>query len=142
MANEVYRVGLSKEVIEQLNSALDEYYECNSAFNSIKHNRDVYNDFIKGLMKSNNINKYSTDDGVNASLTITNKPKYNEEAMIEYLRQFNIPDLIKTKEYIDMEVLEDCLYHNQIDAVQLAPFKEDKLTETLRVTKSQKLNEG
>lgn len=141
MANEVYAIGLAEEVKEQLNSALDEYYDCNSQFNAIKHNRDVYNDFIKGLMKSNNISKYSTKEGVNASLTITNKPKYNEDAMLEYLRQFNIPDLIKIKEYIDMEVLEDCLYHNQIDASQLAPFKEDKFTETLRVTKSKQLNE-
>ena len=130
---------LAPEVIKELNDILTEYYDCNTEFNNLKHNKEAYTAYIKDILKNNNTFKYSTDEGINASLTITNKPIYAEEKLIEYLKQFNIPGLIKTKEYVDMDVLEDCIYHNQIDAANLAPFKEDKFTETLRVTKSKPL---
>lgn len=127
------------EDIEQLTTAIKSYYEYNSEYNSIKKDKDVFNTLIKDILKRNNLSKFSTDDGLNASLSVTNKPIYNELGLIEYLKQFNIPDLIKTKEYIDMDVLEDCIYHGQIDAANLAPYKEDKITETLRVSKSKLL---
>lgn len=130
---------LSPEDIEQLETAIKSYYEYNTEYNSIKKDKDVFNTLIKEILKKNNLTKFSTEEGLNASLTITNKPVYNELGLIEYLKQFNIPDLIKTKEYIDMDVLEDCIYHGQIDAANLAPYKEDKLTETLRVSKSKLL---
>lgn len=130
---------LSPEDIEQLETAIKSYYEYNTEYNSIKKDKDVFNTLIKEILKKNNLTKFSTEEGLNASLTITNKPVYNEIGLIEYLKQFNIPDLIKTKEYIDMDVLEDCIYHGQIDAANLAPYKEDKLTETLRVSKSKLL---
>lgn len=130
---------LLPEDIEQLETAIKSYYEYNTEYNSIKKDKDVFNTLIKEILKKNNLTKFSTEEGLNASLTITNKPVYNELGLIEYLKQFNIPDLIKTKEYIDMDVLEDCIYHGQIDAANLAPYKEDKLTETLRVSKSKLL---
>jgi hypothetical protein len=130
---------LSPEDIEQLETAIKSYYEYNTEYNSIKKDKDVFNTLIKEILKKNNLTKFSTEEGLNASLTITNKPVYNELGLIEYLKQFNIPDLIKTKEYIDMDVLEDCIYHGQIDAANLAPYKEDKITETLRVSKSKLL---
>ena len=130
---------LPPEDIEQLETAIKSYYEYNTEYNSIKKDKDVFNTLIKEILKKNNLTKFSTDEGLNASLTVTNKPVYNELGLIEYLKQFNIPDLIKTKEYIDMDVLEDCIYHGQIDAANLAPYKEDKITETLRVSKSKLL---
>lgn len=130
---------LPPEDIEQLETAIKSYYEYNTEYNAIKKDKDVFNTLIKEILKKNNLTKFSTEEGLNASLTITNKPVYNELGLIEYLKQFNIPDLIKTKEYIDMDVLEDCIYHGQIDAANLAPYKEDKLTETLRVSKSKLL---
>jgi hypothetical protein len=130
---------LTKEEIAELDNAINEYYECNTQFNSIKHNKEVYNAYIKEILKKSEILKYSTNEGINASLTITNKPIYAEEKLIEFLKPLNIPGLIKTKEFVDMEVLEDCIYHNQINAADLAPYKEDKFTETLRVTKSKPL---
>lgn len=130
---------LPPEDIEQLETAIKSYYEYNTEYNSIKKDKDVFNTLIKEILKKNNLTKFSTEEGLNASLTITNKPVYNELGLIEYLKQFNIPDLIKTKEYIDMDVLEDCIYHGQIDAANLAPYKEDKITETLRVSKSKLL---
>ena len=130
---------LTKEEIEELDNAINEYYECNTKLNSIKHNKEVYNAYIKEILKRSEILKYSTNEGINASLTITNKPIYAEEKLIEFLKPMNIPGLIKTKEFVDMDVLEDCIYHNQINAADLAPYKEDKFTETLRVTKSKTL---
>lgn len=133
MSNSVNPV-ISAEDAELLITAINAYFTYNSDYNEIKKERDIYNNQIKEILKRNNIDKYSTEDGIKASLSVSKKPIYNELALIEFLKPFNIPDLIKTKEYVDMDVLEDCIYHGQIDAATLAPYKEDKVTETLRVT--------
>ena len=57
------------------------------------------------------------------------------------LKSLGIPDVVKTKEYVDMEALESAIYHNQVDAKALAPFKEDHYINTLRVTKPKRLVE-
>jgi hypothetical protein len=44
-------------------------------------------------------------------------------------------------EYIDMDVLEDAIYHNQIDPKSLAPFKQDNITYRLNCSKAKILNE-
>lgn len=130
---------ISTEDEELLTSAIKSYYTYNTEFNEIKKEKEIYNSQIKEILKRNNITKFSTEDGVNASLSVSTKPIFNEVALVEHLKPLGIPDLIKTKEYVDMDVLEDCIYHGQIDASTLAPFKEDKVTETLRVTQSKLL---
>lgn len=140
MANNNETMILDEEVKQDLDTAIAEYFDCNNQYNSLKTNRAVYNDYIKELFKNNSLSTYVTSDtGIKATITTSNKPKWKEEELIEYLKPFNIPGLIKTKEYVDMEVLEDSIYHNMIDAANLAPFKEDNFTETLRVTQSKRL---
>ena len=134
--SDVKNTTISVEDEELLKTAIATYYAYNTDFNEIKKEKEIYNSQIKEILKRNNITKFSTEDGINASLTTSTKPIFNEAALVEYLKPFNIPDLIKTKEYVDMDVLEDCIYHGQIDASTLAPFKEDKITETLRVSQS------
>ena len=41
-----------------------------------------------------------------------------------------------------MEALENAIYHGQVDASRLAPFKEDHFISTLRITKPKRLVES
>ena len=131
---------LVEDVRESLESVINTYYEANQIFSEAKQNRDLYNSAVKELLNNNNLKSYLTDDGCKASLSVTEKVTFDEEKMIEYLKPFNIPGLIKTKEYVDMDVLEDALYHNNIDAEKLAPFRKVSTTETLRVSKVKPLH--
>ena len=132
---------LSPEITEQLNSAIIQYYEHNQEYKSAESAKNLYNSMVKQLMNENNITKHVTPDGIKVSLTTTNKPTFCEDLLITYLRDLDIPGIIKTKEYVDMEVLEDAIYHNQISASDLAPFKEDHITTRLNVSKPKRLVE-
>lgn len=137
----IEEVELSEENKERLNRAVNTYFEKNQEYQSASDTRKIYNDNVKSLFEEYHINKYVSDTGIKASLSVSNKPTFNEEELIPFLKQFNIDGLIKTREYVDMNVLEDAIYHNQIDASKLAPFKEDHLTSRLTVTKPKILNE-
>lgn len=132
---------LTEEIKETLNEVCDDYYDCNQAYKIAETNKKMYTDAIKKIFADNGINTYTTDSGVKATVSTTNKVSYNEEKLIEYLKSLGVPDIVKTKEYVDMEALESALYHGQVEAKDLAPFKEDHYINTLRVTKPKRLVE-
>lgn len=132
---------LTEEIKETLNEVCDDYYDCNQAYKIAETNKKMYTDAIKKIFADNGINTYTTASGVKATVSTTNKVSYNEEKLIEYLKSLGVPDIVKTKEYVDMEALESALYHGQVEAKDLAPFKEDHYINTLRVTKPKRLVE-
>jgi hypothetical protein len=133
---------LTEDIKEQLNSLCDEYYDCNQAYKVAETNKKMYTDAIKQIFNENNLNNYTSESGVKASVTTTNRPSYCEDQLIAYLKELGVPDLIKTKEYVDLEALESTIYHAQLDAKALAPFKEDHYIQTLRVSKPKRLVES
>lgn len=132
---------LTEEVKETLNEVCNDYYDCNQAYKVAETNKKMYTDTIKKIFADNDINTYTTDIGVKATVSTTNKVSYNEDKLIEYLKSLGVPDIVKTKEYVDMEALESAIYHGQVEAKDLAPFKEDHYINTLRVTKPKRLVE-
>jgi hypothetical protein len=63
----------------------------------------------------------------------------DEDKVIEILKQ-NLNEytqslVIKTKEYVDYEVLEKLIYNGEINASKLEPAQTTKTTVTLKVTK-------
>lgn len=134
-------VELDESVKERLNNAVNTYFEKNLEYKSAEDTRNIYNNNLKTLLTEYGLTKYVSDTGIKASLTTSNKPSFNEEELIPFLKGLGVEGLIKTKEYVDMEALENAIYHSQIDPAALTPFKEDHFTSTLRVTKSKILKE-
>lgn len=126
---------------QMLEDAISKYYDYHSQYKAIEATKDVYNKLIKETFEENNLNKYTTSDGIKASVTITKKPIIDEEKLINYIKSSGVKGIVKTKEYIDMEALENALYHGDIKASELQPFKTEKITTTLRCTKPQLLKE-
>lgn len=137
----IEEVTLDEDTKDRLNRAVNTYFEKNQEYQSASDTRKIYNENLKTLLEECHLTKYVSDTGIKASLSVSNKPTFNEDEMIPFLKQFNIDGLIKTREYVDMNVLEDAIYHNQIEASRLTPFKEDHLTSRLTVTKPKVLNE-
>lgn len=133
---------LLPEVEDELNTIITNYYEYNQQYKTLGDTKGMYNNRIKEILEENNLTKYVSKDGYKVSVSTTNKPTYCEDQLLEFLRQFNIPNLIRTKEYIDMSVLEDAIYRGDIDASLLAPFKEDHYTTRLNCTLQKKLQEN
>lgn len=135
-------VELDESVQEQLNNAVNTYFEKNLEYKSAENTKNIYNTNLKTLLNEYGLTKYVSDMGIKASLATTTKSALDEESLIPVLKDMGIEGLIKTKEYIDMEVLENAIYHKQIDPAILVPFKVDSTTTRLTVTKSKILKEG
>ena len=133
---------LTSETKDELDIAVANYYTYNQESKTVKATAELYNNRIKEILSENNMSKYTSSEGYKVSVSTTTKPVFNEVQLLEYVKTLNIPGLVKTKEYVDMDVLEDCIYHKQLNAKDLAPFKEDKITTRLTCTAPKVLKEG
>ena len=96
------------------------------------------NEEIKAEMAKIGKDEYETG-GYVAKRGIQHKESINEARLIEILRKHHITDAIKTKEYVDMDTLEDYLYNHEATnelATDLASCKSTTELVTLRVTEA------
>ena len=100
---------------------------------------DTENTQIKEIMKQEGLDKH-TSGPYTVSYSITEKEVIDEDSMLKYLKEHvNINGLIKTKEYIDADVLENAIYTKSIPEdiiANLSQFSSIKETEVLRIKKA------
>ena len=133
---------LTEEQKLQLDLLSDQYAEAYDEYTSADAKKKAINMIIKQAMSDFGITKYVSDSGVSLSVTTKQNVSFDEDKLLELCKQMNIPNLVKTKEYVDMDVLEGLLYNRVISAEAIAPAKVVKPdTVTLRCTKKQALNE-
>lgn len=118
------------------------YYENNTNLKSLKKAVESDSDTIKSFLLDHNDEdsdkiSYVVDD-VNANITKVVKNTMDEEPLIEFLKTLNIPGVLKTKVVIDEEALEDAIYHNMIDTIQLKPFMHESISYRLTVNRKKK----
>lgn len=126
-------VSASKDEI-LLNSAIESFYEDKKQLDIYKKSTEEYNKEIKKLMNQLNKTEFETDNGLVAKITVQNRESFNEDKLIEKLKLLNGHAAIKTKEYVDMDELENLIYNGQIDASQLSSCKVSKEVTTLKVS--------
>ncbi len=134
-------IELTEDVKNQLNEICSQYYEYVQIYKSAETNKSVYNNMLRQLLADNGVTKYTTPEGIKVSVTTSNKPTFYEDQLIPYLKSLGMENLIQTREYVDMEALESAIYHGQINAADLAPFKEDHISTRLNCTKPKLLKE-
>ena len=122
---------------ETLDELIPQYYENKQELDSYKKICDSANAKIKDLMLEAGETEHSTDDFV-AKRIVVEKESISEEKLMAVLRKHHITDVIKTKEYVDMDALEDYLYKNVVSAdfaTDLANCKTVTEVVQLRVTR-------
>ena len=95
------------------------------------------NESIKKQMLELGTDVYNTG-GYTAKRTVSHRESLNEEKLMAVILKYGIKDVIKTKEYVDMDALENYLYHNTMSdslAADLESCKSKTEVVTLRVTK-------
>lgn len=98
---------------------------------------DKENAQIKQLMLDGKISEKSAG-GYVAKCTVSQRETMNEEKLLEIAHQFNIPDIVKMKEFIDFDALEKAIYDGKISSdilLEMNKAKESTQVVTLRVTK-------
>lgn len=77
------------------------------------------NNKIKELMQQNKLNEFESG-GYKATITTTTRQSFNEEQLLQKVKELKVKGIIKKKEYVDMDALENAIYKNQINAADLA----------------------
>ena len=99
--------------LKTLDSLIPQYAENKSKQDEIKKLCDKENAEIKSIMQNFALPKYVAG-GYKATYTIQKRESINEEMLLEIAHQFGIPEIVKTKEYIDFDALERAIYNNLI----------------------------
>jgi hypothetical protein len=127
---------------ESLTKLIPEFGEVKTKADAYKKEADAKNKVIKKLMSEAGLEEKEVE-GWQVRYSVVRTESYDEEALIEYLKadwvkrngSMECP-FIKTKEYIDEEVLEDYIYHGKLPkklVASLDKFRIVKETEKLNV---------
>lgn len=117
---------------EQLNKLIPKYSMNKTELDSYKKMCDKDNAIIKELMKEENIQLY--DCGTHtAKLSTQTRQSMDENRLLQQIKLLGRPDLIKTKEYVDMDLLEKAIYNEEINASELNNCMITKEITTLKV---------
>lgn len=123
--------------LNELDTLIPKYAANKSELDSYKKICDRENAQIKAIMKDFAVDKYTAGD-YNASYIISTRESMNEEVLLEIAHNYGIPEIVKTKEYIDFDALEKAIYDGKISQeilLEMDKAKEVKEVITLRVTK-------
>jgi len=121
--------------LEEKLSRLLPVYEANkSKMDSYKKLVDKDNKEIKSIMLEAGLREFVVDD-IKASCLVSKREDFIEEALIAKLKEMKVPGIVKKKEYVDMDALENAIYNGKVDAAALADCQTKKEVVTLKVTK-------
>lgn len=126
-----------KRAEERLTELLPIYHKQKSEMDSIKKVVDKENAEIKTLMRESNLPEFVAGD-IKATCSMSERRNFIEEALIEKLKDMKVRGIVKKKEYVDMDALENAIYHGKVDAAALASCQTIKEVVTLRVSKVKK----
>lgn len=146
--------GLPKEVEDKtLVEVIPLYGEFNDIKNLMDNRLKVYNAFIKTKLLEANKDKDKDKDngkdieleagGYTAKLATRSKFSFIEDALILRLKQLteeglDISNVVKVKEYVDMDELEKLIYNGVISASSLQDCQTVTESQVLTVKKSKK----
>ena len=119
---------------EKLSQLLPVYEANKSEMDSYKKLVDKDNKEIKSIMLGAGLREFVVDD-IKASCSVSEREDFIEEALIAKLKEMKVQGIVKKKEYVDMDALENAIYNGKIDAAALADCQTKKEVVTLKVTK-------
>ena len=123
--------------LSDLDNLIPRYAENKSELDGYKKICDKENAQIKAIMKDFVVDKYEAG-GYKASYSVSTRESMNEEMLLSIAHIYGIPEIVKTKEYIDFDALEKAIYDGKISKeilLEMDRAKEVKEVVTLRVTK-------
>ena len=123
--------------LTDLDSLIPRYAANKAEMDDYKKICDKENAEIKAIMGDLAVQHYEAG-GYKASYSVQQRESMNEDMLLEIAHRFEIPGIVKTKEYIDFDALEKAIYDGNISddiLLEMDKAKEVKQVVTLRVTK-------
>ena len=120
-----------------LSKVIDEYKESKDKENALKKANDHMGKDIKQYMLDNNMTK-ANGEKYTVTMSKTVKQKLNEDLAIEIIKEnldgALLASVIKQKEYIDEDALENLVYNGDFDITKLAKAEINTTTYSLRTS--------
>ena len=110
------------------------YYELNEQKKKYDSSVKKLNVEIKDYMFEHDLETFNFED-YSVKRSISERVKFNEDLLVQIIKEMGREDLIKIKEYVDLDELEREIYRESIDASKLAPSQEITEVVTLNVKK-------
>lgn len=123
--------------MKRLDDLIPQYASNKNEMDAYKKLCDKENAEIKSIMKDLALQKYEAGE-YKATYTISKRETMDEEILLEIAHQFGIPEIVKTKEYIDFDALENAIYNGKISPEILTEMdraRSVKEVVTLRISK-------
>ena len=145
--NTTYSYEEMEELEEELETLIPTYGSLDFELKNIKKKADGFKERIKTIVKSLGVKTYRAED-YEITYTEAERVSFKEDKLLIRLKEIvankdlkEFEGLIKTKEYVDMDVLENLLYHNKFDEEEISSIsscQEIKNIPTLKVKKVNK----
>ena len=123
--------------LNDLDTLIPQYAVNKSELDDYKKICDKENAQIKAIMKDFVVTNYEAG-GYKANYIISRRESMNEAKLLDIAHRYNLDSIIKTKEYIDFDALEDIIYKGGVDAealLEMDKAKEVKEVISLKITK-------
>lgn len=133
---------LTPEEKDSLETLCEDYNTACEEATSYDNKKKALNTYIKQTMSDYGITKFVSSKGISLSVSSRPNVSWNEDDLTAYCDSLNLPDLVKTKKYVDFDVLESLLYNGVIKPEQIKEFRNEKPDiVTLKCTQKKVLNE-
>ena len=96
---------------EELDTLVNRYASNKELVNKYSKLCDVDNSKIKSIMRDSGIDSYATST-YTVKYSVTKTEKLDQDKILETVKELNIPDVIETKEYVNLDKLEKYLYNS------------------------------
>ena len=118
--------------MNNINEMIDSYGEQKKIFDPMKKSIENQSNTIKAIMQENNTNYIETE---NFKATVTERitEGFDEDKLISVISSIDPNsklDILKVKQYVDMDALEDAIYRGAITDENLLKIGECKTTKT------------
>lgn len=131
-----------QEKYEELVKKASDYAYNKGIESGLKKKIESDNTTVKALMELLGADEVKTEDGTTVCYSVTRRESLDEEKLIAQLRKY-APNTgcIKTREYIDMDILENEIYHDRFSDETMKAINDCKVVKeipTLTIKKSKK----
>ena len=101
----------------ELEELINAYRNNKQEVDDLKKVVDRQNKEIKDIMLEEDLKEFTTYNNYTAKIIVTEKDTMNEELLLSRLQvvKDKYPNLIKTREYVDLDELENLVYNNLLD---------------------------
>lgn len=123
--------------LNDLDELIPRYASNKAELDSYKKICEQENAQIKAIMKDFAVQRKEAGSYV-ATYSVSRRESFDEDKLLQIAHHYGIPEIVKTREYIDFDALEKAIYDGKISTdvlLEMDKAKEVKEVVTLKVTK-------